>query len=68
MQDLIAALSDLRPHVLEGDGDAIALEGLNPACSMQIDRVDQRSIDVKDHSFDQLRLLYGRAGVLITRV
>src|SRR5205807_2543465 len=46
---LIAALADVRAHLLEGDALAEVGEGVLPASRVEIDGVDQCAVDVEEH-------------------
>jgi hypothetical protein len=48
VQDLVAALTDLDPHILERDINAKILQGFDPAFGVQIDRVDQGPVNIED--------------------
>ena len=48
---LIAALADLAANIFELEVVPIVVEGVLPGSGMQIDRIDQRAVDVEDHRF-----------------
>jgi hypothetical protein len=45
---LVAALADLHVYVLQADRDAKMLQGFDPALTIDVDRIDQGTVDVED--------------------
>src|ERR1700749_2642272 len=49
--ELVAAFPDLAPHLLEGDVMAELYHGLMPGKRVEIDRVEQGAVEIKDGGF-----------------